>query len=472
MRRCGSNMPIHVRAAPVAVQWFLALLFGCSPHHRVSAPIPGAAPDCEGVTWQAIHTSKPVYNAWLSAVHGHKAVFQALGHDPRANVEYDVHTGRWSGLSPLESSEPVQTLVSPPPNDWHDMRGHQANILLGPNEPQPISIDLTYSTASHIWKSQFMPQTPLVIGTSEGLLLFDTDREAGRSNVVQFCLGHRYDFKTRHLTPMNAKNCPTDRESAAIAGFDHKVFIWGGHGADTSSLPLSDGAIYDWKRDTWAPVAKHREATCGYPVATVFGDRILVYGSDSCEQPPPDADPDFVANGSIYDGRRNQWTRVSPVGAPKQRDIAGKYSINHFVRAGAYLVSRRVPFWVFEPITNHWTHIDLPHESGLIHVLGLNDGRLLGVEMNYSHHFKAFVVQPNSGQYCRLPLDQVPFLQPHKGTVGLRNAVIADGHLLIWGKTTLYLTHAASSCRFDCAIEGIPRSDDHQQGVVVTLPSQ
>ena len=367
----------------------------------------------------------------------------------------------------------MQTLVSPPPNDWHDS-DPQANILLGPNGPQPTSIDLTYSTASHIWKSQSMPQTPLVIGTSDGLLLFDTDAgETDRGNVVQFCLGRRYDFKTRHLTPVNAKNCPTDRESAAIAGFDHKVFIWGGHEAGTFPLPLSDGAIYDWKRDTWAPVAKHREATCGYPVAAVFGDRILVYGSDSCEKRPPDADPAFVADGSIYDGRRDQWTQVSTVGAPKQRDVADARNINHFVQSGAYMVSRRVPLWLFEPITNHWKRVDLPQESRWTHVLALNDDRLLSVEMGYSYHFNAFVIQPSSGQYCRLPLDQVPFLQPHKGAiVNIHNAVIADGRLLIWGKTNLYVTRAASSCSFDCAIEGIPRSDDNQQGVVVTLPSQ
>jgi len=115
--------------------------------------------------------------------------------------------------------------------------------------------------------------------------------------------GYWFEEKERLWKPVSSVNAPSERFSAAIAISGTKIVVWGGMTCRGPS-PLTDGAVYDLKENTWTPISQD-EASPDFRVeagSVLVGDKFFFWGGYGA--------PVTFHDGAVYDLKRRQWTRL------------------------------------------------------------------------------------------------------------------------------------------------------------------
>ena len=138
------------------------------------------------------------------------------------------------------------------------------------------------------------------------------------------------------------KAVPFFADHMTAAGYNHKIYVFGGTGNLTQNAPpngtLDTAWEYDPAADTWKPIAKLTKArTAG--AAVEFGGKIYFFGG-SADQMGPDGKMQsagiVVGTNESYDPATNKWETHKPMPTPRNHPAVG------VVNGKIYLIGGRL----------------------------------------------------------------------------------------------------------------------------------
>lgn len=179
-------------------------------------------------------------------------------------------------------------------------------------------------------------------------------REEPYHNTVE-----AYDVTTsrwRRCAPLQVR-----RNRLAAVALNGKIYAIGGipDGRDDTKVTQSDAVEeYDPNKDRWVKKADMPTPRHGH-AAVVLGDKILVLGGYSWENPKVDDGTSRpTASVEEYDPAVDRWTAVSKL--PVARGFLGAAVIEGRVYAVGGRVAGASPFEVFDPQRDVWSALPTP----------------------------------------------------------------------------------------------------------------
>jgi hypothetical protein len=503
------------------------------PPEDLSAP--KAVPTCSNIAWQ--HVQAPVPKSFLQIVQAQdlRLVFDVYhhlknksladdlrmyGYGPHEEPSYESiastriilngNTGQFSSvsrdytfkvntrdpfsipkdlarlkprfLSPLFDPAPRQDTPEYREYDWWQRLFHDSSVSSSGGSFTGKA-GFHYFPAAQTWTIK--GSLAFVVGFGHELLAWDNVAPSVvpkfEHQAVQFLSGRRYDFWAHRGTRIASENAPSPRSDFAFATLGHKLLIWGGTSSGKKPEPLTDGAIYDLQTNHWTPIpAEGAPASCHEATAVVLGEVALIQGSGPCQEKSTKR---ICHHGygtwssapsawSIYDPRTNHFTQVDESVSPSMHELCS----NKLIRVGSLLVSLGKVGWIFDPMTNRWSHFELPNLSppGAYRSLrrdpeiALSSGQLLMLEVGYEQPI-VYVVYPAQQHVCRLPLDKLPFFSRREGWYsGVAEVADLDGKFLLWGR---FDKQRSDSLDPGFSVQA-PHDNEMDQGFIVSLPKE
>ena len=170
-----------------------------------------------------------------------------------------------------------------------------------------------------------------------------------------------YDPVTDTWTPK--ADMPVARSSNSTCIVDGKIYIIGGVAANRDEWRLDRVDIYDPATDTWTKGKSMNHARCSAAVSVVNG-KIYVMGGVGWPQIPNHPGP-FLSSVEVFDPKRNQWTEITEMPAPKVGHTASVINGKIYVIGGGFQGDGQFEYLstveVYDPETDRWTQeLDMP----------------------------------------------------------------------------------------------------------------
>jgi hypothetical protein len=151
------------------------------------------------------------------------------------------------------------------------------------------------------------------VWAGQEMVIWVTGFTAGPSRR-RFGEGARYNPRTDTWTPLIPPEgfALAELNGAALIWTGEEVILWGSDGGTGSTLPASNGMMWNPNSDAWTPIAGDGAPTNRTGFANAWtGDRMLIWGG-----------ADGIAatlGGATYDPIANRWEPISDEGAPSPR---------------------------------------------------------------------------------------------------------------------------------------------------------
>ena len=306
------NAPVAARSEP-SVVWTRKAMIVWGGAGDAGVLGDGAAFDLAHDRWTPLAPSP------LSPRRGHAAVWTGTkmviwgGQGTREGCE---------GLCPLGDGaayDPIANAWTPlPPAPVQPRHGHTAVFLQNRmlvwggagDGGTALGDGASYDVTAGAWAA--LPVPPLAprlghrtVVTTDRMLIWGGSSEAAEGGQY-FADGAVYSPATNGWTPMAATPAwlPA-RDAAAGVWTGDQMLVWGGFGRSERCTPCfyDDGAAYDLKSNTWAPIAASPLSGRGGHRAVWTGREMLVLGGfDSAVQ----------ADGALYNPFDDAWVRMAP----------------------------------------------------------------------------------------------------------------------------------------------------------------
>ncbi len=178
----------------------------------------------------------------------------------------------------------------------------------------------------------------------------------------------RYDSTTDTWSDMNRTGGPTSADEDVVVWTGERLLVWGGVALGESGFANhDDGALYDPKTDSWAPMSVSGAPPGGYEKGRYVwtGDKLVVWGG--LQEAGTGSSPKYTTlqEGAVYDPAQDSWTPASTDGAPSATLAPLVWTGTRLIALemlDGYSTPGQVKFagGLFDPASNHWTPMSPP----------------------------------------------------------------------------------------------------------------
>ena len=249
---------------------------------------------------------------------------------------YDVKAGRWTTLAPLPEGRHHIALAEAG-GKIYGIGGFSGAI---PDWRAHATV-FVYDPQANRWTagpSLPEPRAEGVVATSKGKIYFiggrvpTSPKAAHISEHADTRRGEALDVRTGRWTRI--LDAPTERNSAAAAVIEDKIYVVGGRQmlrqADGRQRPVNVATleVYDPATDRWETKAPMPQAQGGL-AAAAYGGKLYAFGG---EQFVPSAK--VFADAWVYDPKADRWSALPPMPTPRHGHGAAVVGNRIFLMGG------------------------------------------------------------------------------------------------------------------------------------------
>ena len=225
--------------------------------------------------------------------------------------------------NPIQNSwTPVSTTGSPINRYYHSAVWANDKMILwgGTNlDSGTLNSGGIYDPSKDTWSSTSMVDAPgprhafTQIWTGKEMVIWGGYRSTD-INQGFWDNGGNYNPVPNRWQAISQTNAPSPRARHSAVWTGEQMIVWGGVGESSRGVgALNDGAIYDPKRNTWAPMAtQFAPSARSLHTAVWTGEKMIVWGGYSANGLP-------MKSGAIYNLKLDQWTPLSLDASPAPR---------------------------------------------------------------------------------------------------------------------------------------------------------
>ncbi len=228
-------------------------------------------------------------------------------------ARYDPVTATW---------KPISTVGAPSPRmDPYVVWTGKEMIVWGGTRALTASTFLSdgarYNPASNTWTP--LPKSPLsprigadAVWTGDEMIIWGgMGGSFSRPRILGD--GARYNPATDRWTMLPSAGQPGPRIGDVMAWTGKEMVVWGGHGQVGPSGDLGDGARYNPKTNTWAPMSTVNALVPRWGSFAVWtGKNLIIWGGQASTRQ--------YGDGAKYDPSTDSWTHISADNSPLPRE--------------------------------------------------------------------------------------------------------------------------------------------------------